>query len=391
TFFRDPHPTFHRMRAESPVYFSESMKIWMLTRYDQIDAMMRDPRFSSRRTPQLLGPLVSGSEGEEMLAQWSKLVFFLDPPEHPRIKAFLSKPFTPTTMEGLRPAVARIVRRTVDAVRDRGEMDVSMDLADPIALDVLMAMFNLPGSDRGSFRKWTTDILKPAGLGAPTEGGMGLVRQSSKALFDYVLSITRERKERRGEDMISQLLDNAESNPEMLEEVGQQCGNTIAAGYLTSTNQLTNTVLAFLHHPAELRRLRENPERIKGAIEEVVRFDPAVMSISRLALEDVEIGGRKIEKGQLAFGMTAAANRDPAVFSDPDKLDITRKTIRHLGFGGGGHYCLGAALIRMELEELLRALVELPNWRFGDEPCEYSSFHLQDRGPKTLPMRWDTP
>lgn len=191
-----------------------------------------------------------------------------------------------------------------------------------------------------------------------------------------------------GSDLVSRLIEIDARTPGLEGEVIIQCVQILAAGYITSANQIANAVLCLLKHPAELQRLRQEPGLLSNAVEESIRYEPAGLTVNRICTEDTELGGKTIKKGELVFGFIAAANRDPEMFPDGDRFDVSRKPGRHITFGSGPHYCLGSMLLRMEVEEALRALLELSDWEFGDEPYAYASGNLQDRGPKTLQMRF---
>lgn len=389
-FFRDPYPTLRRMRAEAPVYYCTPLKIWMLTRHEDLEFLLKDPRFSSRRAMEVLSGILTDDEpSRQMLATWSRLLFFLDPPRHTRIRGIVNKSLTPACMDGLRPMVVSVVRDALSsATRERREIDVATEFADPIALNVITEMFAVPAEDRPQFRQWTTDVLKPAGAGVSSVEIGSRVKQSSIDMNDYMMRLVTERRGKGGTDMVSRLIAAADQDPEIAAEVSVQCFQLIGAGYLTTANQITNAVLVFLRHPDELQKLRDNPGLLRSAVEEVLRFEPSILTSNRLCTEDMEIHGTPIKKGELVFGFNASANRDPDVFPDADRFDITRQGIKHFTLGSGPHYCSGAALSRIELEEALRALLTLPRWEFGDKPYEYLSFNLQDRAPKTLPVRF---
>lgn len=387
-FFRNPYPTLHQMRAEAPVHYFAPLKLWMLTRYDHIDSLIRDPRFSSQRARQLLGAVVEGPDGGALLSQWERLVFFLDPPRHTRARSVIQRGMAPISLESLRPMVAGVVRRALEQRGSQGELDAAVDLADFIALETITEAFNVPVADRPIFRRWTSDLLKPAGAGLSSEEVIQSVRDSSKRLFRYVLDLVEARRGNLGEDLVSRLLVAVDNQADLVEELGYQCINLIGAGYLTVANQLSNMVLTLLENPGELKRLRESPQLLKGAVEESLRYDSSVLTINRLCTEDIELGGQRFKQGELVFGCVAAANRDPAVFPEPDRFDISRSGGgKHLTFGYGGHYCPGAALTRLQMEETLKALLKFPRWEFGAQPLTYGALHLQDRGPKTLPIR----
>jgi pimeloyl-[acyl-carrier protein] synthase len=390
-FFRDPYPTLRRMQQEDPVYFWEPMKAWMLTRYQQINTLLRDPHFSARRARPLLGGLAAtvGSEVvEAMIAQWSRMVLFLDPPRHTQARSFLNQGFTPATTQALRSGIEAAARQVLDAHRERGVIDIATQFADPISLATLSNLFGVPEDDRTLFRQWSNDMFKPAGVGMSAEEGARRVVQSSQELVGYMKKLVHERRGRPGRDLVSRLLELETQAPQPEGEVIIQCVQILAAGYLSTANQITNAVLCLLKHPSELQRLREDPGLLSNAVEEVIRYEPAGLAVSRICTQDTEIGGKAIKQGEFVFGVFAAANRDPEIFPDADRFDICRKPGRHLTFSSGPHYCLGSTLSRLEIEEALRVLLELSDWEFGEEPYVYAGANLQDRAPKTLQMRF---
>lgn len=390
-FFRDPYPTLRRMQQEDPIYYWEPMKSWVLTRYEHISTLLRDPRFSSQRArPLLTGmiPYARGEELERMITQWSRMLFFLDPPRHTRIRSAVNQGMTLASLEALRPAVAAMARRILAAHREQGMIDIAEQFADAVSLGTLTTLLGIPEADRARFRRWASDVLKPAGAGVTAGDVARQVMESSRELFEYLAALANQRQERPGDDLMSRLLAADAHDPEFAGEISIQCAQVLAGGYVTVANQITNTVLCLLKHPTELQRLREDPGLLKGAVEEALRYEPAALTVNRLCMEDLELGGKQIKKGEFVFGVVAAANRDPELFPDADRFDIGRKPGRSATFGSGPHYCLGAALTRLEVEESLRALLELPGWEFGEKPYEYTHFNLQDRGPKTLLMRF---
>ncbi|MDI3286621.1 cytochrome P450 [Polyangium sp. 15x6] len=389
-FFDDPYPTLHRIREEDPVHWFEPLRIWLVTRYDHADMVVRDDRrFLNHRARELIRVMMPTLEGEElsaMVQMWSELAWFRDQPDHARLRQFMNKGFTPQAIEGLRPAVRTIAREALAAARDKGEeVDIVEDLADPIALSTITSLFGIPPGDRATFRGWITTLFKGAGGAAMAEDVTNRIKEHTSAMLGYIAALAERRRADRGDDVISRFwADEGAPSPE---DIVLQSYQVIVAGYRTSMNQIANTVWTLLRHPAELERLRDDPRRMKGAIEEALRYEPSVVVTNRLAAEDVEIGGKRIKKGELVFPILPAANRDPLVFPDPDRFDITRTGPRHLSFSMGHHYCIGAPLVRVEVEEALAALLEIPRWEPGSGPCLLGDYNLSDRGPKTLPMR----
>lgn len=390
-FFHDPYPTLRQMQRKEPVYYWEPMKSWVLTRYELISMLLRDPRFTSQRARPLLTNLMPSAEAralEKMITRWSRMLLFQDPPRHTRIRSAANHGFTPASIEALRPGVAAMARRILATHREQGTIDIATQFAEAISLGTLAELFGIPEADQPRFRSWTADMLKPAGAGASADEVARRVMDGSEALFEYLEALVQERRERPGNDMVSRLTVSYSREAELEGEVTVQCVQVLAAGYASVASQITNTVLCLLKHPTELRRLREEPGLLKSAVEEALRYEPAGLAVHRLCTEDLELGGKLIKRGEFVFGMVAAANRDPEVFPDGDHFDIGRKPGRHAAFGSGPHYCLGSALTRLEIEEALRALLELSDWEFGEEPYTYTDSNLQDRGPRTLKMRF---
>ncbi len=390
-FLADPLPNLERLRTEAPVYFHEPMRCFILSASAEIEAMVKDPRFTARRARELLGGIGMLGEDEpskKMLDAWSRIVFLQDPPRHTRLRQLIAKGFSPSAIESLRPRVAGIVGRLVDKARGQGEVDVVSDLAEVVSLTTITELFSIPEADRSKFVRWTTDMMKPAGGGVTSADLQRTVKQSSNEMVDYMTHLVEERRRAPRDDVASLFIAVEDESPDLQGEAAIQCFQMVAAGFVTSMNQITNTVLALLRHPEELSRLRQNPGLLRGAIEESLRFEPAVLSINRLCAEDAEIRGVKIAKGQFVFAFVAAANRDPDLFPEPSRFDITRQQNRHLTFGSGVHYCPGASLVRMEVEEALRGLISLPRWQLVEEPASYAGSNFQDRGPSSLRVRF---
>ncbi|NMO22668.1 cytochrome P450 [Pyxidicoccus fallax] len=391
SFFANPFPTFERLRNEAPVYFFEPYQGFILTRGAEIEALTKSPHFSSRRARELLGGM--GLVGEDaaskdMLAAWSGMVFFQDPPRHTLLRQMVMKGFTPAALERFRPQVAALVERALEKGRREGEMDVLSDFAEPIAINAIAELFALPEADRPRFMRWAKDLLKPSGVAVNTDDIRASVRRTSNDMVGYLRNLVAERRAAPGDDFVSQFIAAEDGDPRLAGEAVIQSFQMIGAGFVTSTNQITNTVLALMKHPEQLSQLRADPGLIRGAIEESLRHEPAVLSINRLCVEDTELGGTRIPKGVFVHAMTASANRDPAVFPDPDRFDIARWPNRQVTFGVGAHYCPGASLVRIEVEEALRALLTLPRWELAGRPYNYQGSNFQDRGPTSLHLRF---
>ncbi len=391
SFFANPFPTFERLRTQAPVYFFEPYQGYILTRGADIEALAKSPHFTSRRAKEMLGGmgLIGEDEGSKaMLETWSRMVFFQDAPRHTLLRQLIMKGFTPAALEHFRPRVAALVERALEKGRREGEMDVVSDFAEPIAINAIAELFALPEVDRPKFMKWAKDLLKPAASAVGTDDVRASVRKTSNDMVAYLKDVVEQRRAKPGEDLVSQFLAGTEGNPELAGEAVIQSFQMIGAGFVTSTNQLTNTMLALLKHPEQLSALRADPGLIRGAIEEALRHEPAVLSINRLCVQDTELSGTRIPKGHFVHAMVASANRDPALFPEPERFDIRRSPNRQVTFGVGAHYCPGASLVRIEVEEVLKALLTLPRWELAGKPYNYQGSNFQDRGPSSLHVRF---
>jgi hypothetical protein len=341
----DPYPLYHRLRAEDPVHQSP-MGFWVLTRYDDVAGMLRDPRFGRKGFERLL----EARFGE---ARFDLSMLFRDPPDHTRLRALVSKAFTPRVVEQMRRHIEQIVDDLLDAVEPRGAMDVLSDFAYPLPVVVICEMLGVPAADRDRFRTWTADIARILdAIILPT--GPEVIERGMAArheLVGYFRVLIAERRGRPRGDLLSELI-AAEEQGDRLSE-GELMATILllfVAGHETTVNLIGNGTLALLRHPTQLRRLREDPSRLPGAVEELLRYDGPVQRTARISTVEVELGGRAIPEGSIVLGIIGAANRDPAVFPDPDRLDVARADNRHLAFGGGIHFCLGASLARLEAQ-----------------------------------------
>ena len=384
----NPYPLYRQLREEEPVHWSELMEAWVLTRYDDVSALLKDSRFSADRRKannrfareaaarlQEGGPLAGATT---MLGS--------DPPEHTRLRGLVSKAFTPRVVEAMRPHIQEIVDSLLDDVQESGRMDIIGDLAYPLPVIVIAEMLGVPPEDRDDFKRWSDDIVATLGpLAAPEV--IEQARISIQEMADYFNAVIAERRREPREDLLSGLI-AAEERGEVLseEELLATCILLLAAGNETTTNLIGNGMLALLRHPDQLEKLRDQPSLTDSAIEEFLRYDGPVQSTARVATEQLEIRGTTIEEAQLVIALLGAANRDPEQFPNPDELDIARQPNQHIAFGQGLHFCLGSPLARMEgqiaFETLLR---RMPNPRLESEEIEWGgSFIL--RGLKRLPI-----
>jgi len=380
-FIENPFPVYHRLRSEDPVHESP-MGFWVLTRYDDVAGMLRDARFGRKGFDTLL----QARFGE---AGFDLSMLFRDPPDHTRLRALVSKAFTPRVVEEMRGRIQEIVDALLDRAQDVGRMDVIADLAYPLPVIVICEMLGVPAENRDLFRRWSVDIARSLdAIALPTEPEVIERGTAARhALADYFRGLIAERRRRPKADLLSDLIAAEEQGDKLTE--GELMATVLllfVAGHETTVNLIGNGMLALLRHPAELRALRADPGLIGSAVEELLRYDGPVQRTGRMPNTDVALGGRTIPKGALVLGLIGAANRDPAHFPDPDRLDVTRGDNRHLAFGWGIHFCLGAPLARLEGQIAILALVRrLPRLALATARLEWRRASTL-RGLTALPV-----
>jgi len=385
-FLADPYPTYRRLRTEDPVHHSP-LDFWVLTRYEDVVAVLRDPRFIKEPLVAFVaarfGAAVPPGVGVSMLDR--------DPPDHTRLRSLVSKAFTPRVVEGLRPRIQEIVDSLITRAEAVGSMDLIEELAYPLPVNVICEMLGVPVEDHERFKGWSLDIargldsiLLPPESEVPRRSGA-----ARHAMTDYFRGLVAERRASPRGDLLSALIAAEEAGDKLSEdELLATCILLLIAGHETTVNLIGNGTLALLRHPGELRRLRETPGLIASAVEELLRYDGPVQRTARIPSTDVTIGGRTIGKGEMVMPFIGAADRDPAQFADPDRLDLARADNRHIAFGWGMHFCLGAPLARVEGQIAIDALVRrLPKLELVTDEPEYRQ-SLTLRGLKTLPVRF---
>lgn len=390
----DPYPRYHQLRAEDPVRWNKGVNAWILTRYSDVSAALRYDRLSAERITALTGLI--GESGGESARQFErtflKMMLFSDPPDHTRLRSLANKAFTPRVVEQIRSHIQGIVKGLLDGVqpdgdREPGKIDVITDLAYPLPAIVIAEMLGAEPKDRDQFKKWSDDLAAFLGNIRIVSETYESAMKSVAELIDYLRELVAQRRKEPKDDLISALVmaeDQGDSFTQ--EELFSMCVLLIFAGHETTTNLISNGILAPLNNPSELAKLRQNPSLIVPAIEEIIRYDGPVQTTTRTALEPLEIGGKQIAKGDRISLTLGAANRDPAQFPDPDRMDITRGENRHVGFGFGIHFCLGAALARMESQLAIGAMVErMPELRLESADLVWRDNPIL-RGVNSLPV-----
>ncbi len=390
-FIADPYPALARLREEAPVAWDERTNQWLVSRHANVNALLRDRRLGRSylhvasheawgRTP----PPTDQAPFWDLLAVQ---MIDMEPPDHTRLRRLVTKAFTPRTVEMLRPRIADIVGIVIDHARDLGEFDLIADLLELVPVTVIAELLGIPESDRHLLRPWSADMTLMFEL-SPTAEMQERATAASAAFEAYLRDLARARRARPGDDLISELGAVAEAGGDRLTE-DELIGTAVLllnAGHEASVNGAANSWWALFRHPEALARLRADPTLVPTAIEELLRFDTPAPMFERWVLEDIEIGGMTISRGQELALQFAAANRDPAAFGQPDEIVLDRSPNPYLSFGAGIHYCLGAPLAKVEFDILFRRMIdELPTMELVREPHWKPRFIL--RGLDALAVR----
>ena len=388
----DPYPLYDRLRDEDPVHFSEPLKTWVLTGYDDVKEATSDDRLSSDRMAFYLNPIAAEKRDKlgSLGAYMSRWMSMKDPPDHTRLRNLVNKAFTPRSIEELEPRIQAITDRLIDDLADGGQIDLIDRFAYPLPATVICEMLGIPADEQKEFRRWSADIVAfSAGSGMVLEEVAEQAQASQSALVDYCRRIIGQRRRQPKGDLISRLIAvSVEGEGTQLTELElhAMCVLLFVAGHETTANLIGNGVLALLQRPGDLRRLRERPGLIDTAVEEFLRFDSPVQRAGRVAREELEIRGTRIGKGDSVMLMFGSANRDSRHFREPDRLALDRKPNRHLGFGRGRHVCIGAPLARREAQIAFKTLLSrLPKIELAEtQPTWRPSMAM--RGLEALPV-----
>jgi cytochrome P450 PksS len=394
-FHDDPYPVYHRMREQDPVYWSDALGHWVLTRYDDVLALTRHPSLSNVRTEVSVRTQLRGRDpalAADYTRVMSGMMLMKDGKDHHRLRVLGNHAFSPSALLRWQSVIERVIDGLLDAVMPLGRLDVIGHLAGPLPAIVIAELFGIPPEDRGKFHQWSMAAARFFGgaVGDPEKAA----RAANEAIVHqerYFRDLLEERRRRPGEDLMSLLLKGQDDGQLTAEEVCAQCILLLAAGHVTTMDQLGNTVLALLNDPEQMGRLRVDPGLARSATEEGLRYDCTGQFLQRIAREDLMLRGKTIREGELLYLVLGAANRDPEAFTEPDRFDVGRGDNHHLAFGAGPHVCLGMTLARRELETSLGRLVQrMPRLRFDEErPIRRRTNSLTFRGLESLPVRFD--
>jgi pimeloyl-[acyl-carrier protein] synthase len=390
-FYSNPYPVYHYLRSHDPVHWSAQWGGWLITTYKDVSAVLHDAEHFSNvgRMSKFLNQLPKEvrKELKPFEDHFQRGLINSDPPDHTRIRGLLSKAFTPRLIESQRSRVQLLVNDLLDSVAGNGSMDVIADLAFLLPTTVIGDMLGIPRRDRAQFKKWADDINAFVGTGSAVSQSAGQAQKSLLELREYFRGLIALRRSYPQADLITALA-GAEDQGTLFNdgEFLSVCVTLLLAGYETTMSFIGNATLALLNNPTQLEKLIQEPSLFPNAIEELLRFDGPIHRQWRVAAADIELSGKHIAKGQLVGAMLGAANRDPEQFPDPDRLDISRQNIRHVAFGFGIHFCLGAPLARLEGEIALRTLVSrFPRMHLATEKRLWRQ-EITIHGLKSLPV-----
>ncbi|MBE9029053.1 cytochrome P450 [filamentous cyanobacterium LEGE 11480] len=388
-FHSDPYPIYARLQAEDPIHWS-FLQAWIITRYADAAQILKDSRFQVDDLPERLQQknrfLKQGDLNplSQTIAKW---LFFLDTPDHNRLRSLVAKVFSPGSIEAMRPTIQVLVNDLIDQVIDRGEMDVMSDFAAPLPAMTITSILGVPKEDFHKLVRWSHELFFVFDQPMSIEGYQ---RQNAMAIEarEYLSDLIVKQEEQPTDGLISQLIAARDQGKKLShDEILGFCIMLFIVGQETTKSLIGNGILALLQHPESINFVRDNPNQIKPVVEELLRYDSPVQVLARLAAEDVEIGDKTIRSGDKVIVCLGAANRDPAQFAHPDQLDWDRQHT-NLPFGGGMHYCLGAALARMQGQLAIQTLVRrLHRFSFNANQLDWRE-SITLRGLSRLPIEF---
>ncbi len=390
----NPYPVYSLLRAARPVLQVptegyDGPGVWLLTRYEDVHAALRDPRFSVERmnAPIIRDNLDRMPDFIRQSTQGLRSMLVMDPPDHTRVRKLANKAFTPKRIAALRPRIEALVAEELDAIDGRSEFDLIHELAEPLPAVVIAELLGVPAEDHRTFRGWSTQLINA--LGAKTmEERASLSREAGEKILGYLRDVIAKRRADPRDDLISALIHAQEEQDALTDlELLATCNLLLLAGHETTTNLIGNGMLALLREPEQEQRLRADRGLLPTAVEELLRFDGPVQATIRIALEDIEVGDQVVPEGSPVILNIGAANHDPAVFDAPEELDLGRDPNPHLGFGFGAHFCMGAPLARLEAAIAFGGLLErFPKLSLVDEAPAYRENPVL-RGLQRLDLR----
>jgi pimeloyl-[acyl-carrier protein] synthase len=390
SFHNYPYEIYDLLRNQEPVHWS-FIGVWVLTRYADVKAVLTDKRFATDSLPKRLEEKNKYAQNHQgglttLQQATSKFLFYMNPPDHTRLRGLVSKAFSPSFVESLRPKIQKTVGKLLGKVQDAGCMDIITDLAAPLPVTVIANLLGMPIEDCDILHEWSTKlsrVLDPL-ISIKEYEHLNSVAQQFE---NYIHSLIAEREKRPQDDLISGLIAARDQGDKLrADELSTVCMQLFITGEETTVNTIGNGMLALLNHPEQFAKLKAEPRLINCAVEELLRYDSPVQFTGRYATEDIEIDGKLIKKGDRVLLGLGAGNHDPNQFDRPTKLDITRQENRHLAFADGIHYCLGAVLARAQAQIAIAAMVQnLDSLKLNTENLVWRK-NIYLRGLMSLPV-----
>jgi cytochrome P450 len=376
---QDPYPMYARMHEGGPLRLLDvdgQWGAWAIFSHAECSSIAKDPRLSAKRAQQMLAllPPSSQSEFRELARMLNLWLIFMDAPEHSRLRKLLNKGFAPAAVEGLRPQVEAIVDGMLKPLRHGSEVELMQEFANPMPVRIISELLGVPQELHDTFVNWSRAIAVFRGNPERTVEQTRAAQDALIAMTEYFRKAVAERRRNKGNDLISLLIDIEEDGDVLTEEeLYAQCIALLFAGHETTRNLIGNGMYTLLKHPEETAELREKPEIIRSAVEEILRYESPVQFTARVLKEDMEVCGQKIPKRWSILCMLGAANRDPKQFKEPNQLNLKRLNNQHLAFSAGPHFCIGNQLARLEGQIALLNLVQrFPQMRLAGARPEWA-------------------
>ncbi|MBN83231.1 MAG: cytochrome [Planctomycetaceae bacterium] len=391
-YLANPYPSYAALRDTAPVFFSQRLNAWVLTRYQDVYRALKDGRLVSSRRVSSYSQQLSAelrSQLQPLFDQFDTWIGNMDPPDHTRLRRLVNAAFTTRMVQAMRVEIEQLIEELLAGITSGQTVDFVRDFAYPLPAIVIGRMLGVPREARQQLIGWSNALTAYSGTGQAESQVAQTASQAATSLSSLFDELARQRRLAPRNDLLSQLVQvEDQGNRLSRQELLGMCGFLMVAGHETTMALLANGLLALLRHPMQLQQLRENPAAIPTAVEELLRYDSPIQHQTRSAAETLEIGGQRIRAGDRVMPFLGAANRDPDQFARPDHLDLSRAPNPHLAFGLGPHYCLGAPLARLETELALQAL--LARWKkieLVDTEPQFRQ-HTSQRNPLRLQVRF---
>lgn len=389
-FLQNPYPTYQKLLAESPIFFDGETQMWFFARHQDMDAILRDKHFGRSilhlMSREELGIPPDNPTYEPFINLGKHSMFDKEPPEHTRLRSLVHKAFTPRRIREMQIHIQQITDNLLDRAESKNEVDLLEDFAVPLPVTVIAQLLGIPEADRPQLRPWSNAIVKLYELSHTPQQAQEAI-QAAQEFSDYLIFLANQRREKPQDDLITALALVEEAGDQLTtEELVSTCVLLLNAGHEATVNVIGNGLNALFQHPDKLQVLKNHPDKIPLAIEELMRFDTPLQLFRRWVLKDMVYGEVELKQGTEVALLFGAANHDPAIFEQPDQLILQRDPNPHISFGGGVHYCLGAPLARMELQIAFATLLRrFPTMQLLEKPVYHPSYVI--RGLQSLMVK----